>query len=244
VGELLAEVTEIESRCDNAVFLLMNGAKVDGARRLCVDSWRYSGRPDEVLTIYDRGAEVVEEGIHSIAWLSKLAVQRKFWDQARFNELFRETDLYTFVRVLLETSGRHRAAYTKKLYVLATDEGSRSYYHSKTAIARVCEFPEIERMLVEIFGVPKARRLLQKERKNWLTERGLFAAKIGVFSDEYAEQIQFLQNPISPFWEERLLVRIVYLLTSIAPLKKFLKNWYFRSRGQPEGKLTSINRAS
>lgn len=228
VCDLLCDIERVEASGPDIAFLLLNGAKLEGDGRLQPSSWRSSGRAEETLTVYDRGIEVVEEGVHSMAWLSKLVVNRSRWSPERFRELYRESDLYTFVRVLLESAHAGRSAYTKKLYVLATDRGSRSHYVSKTAVARVQEFPEIEGFVRQAAGAGDAGGLLRKSRTNWIRERGAFALKIAVLDDSYADYIHLLRAPISPFWTERLLLRCIYRVTRIPALKSFLRFLYQR----------------
>lgn len=244
VGELLRDIADIEREYGDVTFLAMSGGKIDDQHRLKSVSPDWEGCPSKVLTIYDQGGQIAGLGIHSLAWLSKLAINRKYWNQLRFDEIYRETDLYTFVSVLVEASFSARSAHTKKLYVLATDRGSRGYYFSKAAIARVCEFPEIELKLVQKFGMRDTRKLLSRSRKGCLLERALFAIKIGVFDEEYAKQLKYLARPISPFMEERLLLRAIFLTTRIPLLKNFLRAQYLKRKVAAEQKIGSINSAS
>ncbi|WP_367027026.1 glycosyltransferase family 2 protein [Methylococcus sp. ANG] len=241
VKDLLDDIETIESRNDDVVFFFMNGGKVDERKQLCIRHWYSVGKPDGNLTIYPNGAEIIEHGIHALAWLSRLAVNRRYWDQERFDQVFCDTDLYTFVTVLLEVAGRAKSAYTNKLYVMATDRGSRAYYFSKIAVSRVSEFPRIERMIVELFGMQKAKKLLETERRNWIRTRGSFALKIGVFEEEYKGQLRYLHEPISRFWQERFLLKAIYFVTRVRFIKRALKKLYFKSRTNADEHLYRIN---
>ena len=238
VRDLLCDIERVENSGPDIAFLLLNGAKVEGDGRLQTSSWRYSGRAQETLTVYDRGIEVVEEGVHSMAWLSKLVVNRSRWSAERFRELYRDSDLYTFVRVLLESAHAGRSAYTKKLYVMATDRGSRSYYMSKTAVARVQEFPEIEGFVTQAAGSGNAGGLLRKSRSKWIRERGAFALKIAVIDDAYADYVHLLRAPLSPFWSERLLMRGIYWITRVPALKYLLRVLYERRLARSQAVTT------
>lgn len=232
VKDLLEQLQALEARCDNAAFMLLSDVKLNGLKgRTTAQDVRFFNRPGDEITIYSNGAEAAEHGIHGIAWLSILAINRRYWDQARFEALARDFDLYTHVRVLLEAASKASAAYSKRCYVYGTDLGSREYYFSKTAIARIREFPEIEQVIVDALGLAKAREVLKPGRGAWVKERGAYAAKIGVFQQEYAAHLPFLRQPLSPFWEERLIITAAYLLTRLAPVRAALRRAYFRSRG-------------
>lgn len=242
IRDLLENLESPEFNLNDIAFLFLNGAKINENKELC-NIWNVK-RKDKKITIYQNGAEIVEEGIHSLAWLSKLVINRGIWNQAYFDKIYRETDLYTFVTVLLEVARYVKSASTNKLYVLATDRGSRGYYFSKISISRVCEFPEIERSIFQIFGESKARGILKSSRKNWIIERASFAAKISVFDDLYSEQLKYIKEPISPYWEEVLLIKTIYLITRINIVKKLLRKLYLSSRTDLNEHLNNINNAT
>lgn len=242
VRDLLEELVTVESVCSNSVFHLMSEVKLTADKEVPAhyNNAKLDSNKNKITT-YSNGVEIAEHGVHGLAWLSKLAIHRSNWNQELFEQIVRETDLYTHVRVLLDSACRGQTTYTKRCYVYATDRGSREYYFSKTAIARVCEFPEIEGVVVDAIGHRRARLVLRPGRRNWIFERGTFATKIGVFQEQYAAQLEYLRNPISPFWEERMLVKAIYYLTRIGWVRTFLKKLYFQSRGTAAWAKLDVN---
>jgi glycosyltransferase involved in cell wall biosynthesis len=232
VQDLIKELRIVESLCSEPVFHLMNEIKLTADKQPPARPHRAVRdlEPNQI-TVYQDGVEIAEHGVHGLAWLSKLVVHQSAWRSDVFERVVRETDLYTQVRVLMESVQQGQTTYTKRCYVYGTDRGSREYYFSKTAIARVCEFPEIERLVVEAVGLPRAREILRPGRKNWVLERAAFAIKIGVFREQYAAQLKYLADPISPFWEERLLVKSIYQITRFQAIRNLLQKLYLRSRG-------------
>jgi|GEM_PF-1529722 len=243
IQTLLEELATLE-KTSKASVMLLNGSKVDETKKLCPETWNHVHDFESDLTIFSNGAEILKAGgIHSLAWLSKLVVRKAAWDQPLFESLYKETDLYTFVRVIVQTAFSQPTAYSRRLYLVATDSGSRSYYFSKTAIARVYEFPEIERAVVSHYGRAHAKSILANGRQNWLQERAAFALKIAVLDDHYANQLDYLRKPISPFLSERLLLRFIFILTRIQPVKRFLRRLYEKRRGGVF-EVTDVNRAT
>ncbi|WP_428311596.1 glycosyltransferase family 2 protein [Hydrocarboniphaga sp.] len=242
IQDLLKEITEVESRCNEPVFHLMNEIKLTADKQPPYRTHRaIRGADRDSVTVYQNGVEIAEHGVHGLAWLSRLVVRQSSWKQDIFDSVLRETDLYTHVRVLLESACHGQTTYTKRCYVYGTDRGSREYYFSRTAIARVCEFPEIEKLVVEAIGLRRARSVLRPGRKNWTLERAAFAIKIGVFRDQYSTQLKYILAPISPFWEERILIQGIYRVTQYKAVRSLLQKLYFRSRGADAQKKLDVN---
>jgi glycosyltransferase involved in cell wall biosynthesis len=239
--QLLAEVEPLDPG-----FLLLGSGKLNEARTTFTPSldgrWHKRRKSREV---FPSGAEIVSVcGIHHLAWLSALVVKRSAWDQATFDAVYRPTDLYTFVKVLLKVCIARPAVSSTELFLLGTDSGSRAYYFAKTAIARVCEFPEIERLIIDAYGPSRGARLLRPGREHWVMERMMCALKIAVFSEEYKEQQVYLRVPLSPFVVERWLIRACHFVVNLPGVRRLLAVVYRRRR---EGKLftyESINRGA
>ena len=235
VKGVLVAINELEKNTDEAVLLRLGGAKLSSSGR--IDTMDKPNQYSE-LKIYNPGLKIAEHGVHGLAWLSQLVINRKYWNQERFEAIFRPTDLYTFVRVLIEASANRRAAYNSVVSIIATDRGSRSYYYSKTAIARVCEFPEIERVIFDKTTPAEARKILRMGRQGWVLERASFVFKIAAFEKEYADQQTYIESPLSPFIEERVMIKLIYMLTRISLVRKLLRWGYSRLR---KGNLQSLN---
>jgi glycosyltransferase involved in cell wall biosynthesis len=243
VKSILDDLDRLGSR--DLGFVLLKGAKVDEERRFCPGSWYAPTAKGDPVQVFEPGSEIISvEGIHCIAWLSLLVVRRSCWDQALFDRLYRETDLYTFVNVLLQISANRSSAFSKRLTVLATDRGSRAYYFAKTAIARLSEFPEIETFIVQRHGMRRAKELLRHDRRGWFRQRLAFALKMAVFRDEYALQQHLLEKPISPFLLERWSIRAVTALARIGIVQRALKAIYRSRRADREFSQESINRSA
>jgi len=242
VSNILKDLEGIDDR--EVSFIMYEGAKVN-ENNVFVTSFAKRSKAQEPMTVFKNGAEIISvEGIHSIAWLSKLVINRPLWDQNLFDSIYRETDLYTFVNVLLQNAISKTTIHSRKLLVIVTDRGSRAYYFSKTAIARVLEFPEIESIIIRNYGIKKAKKLLKAERVNWISSRLIFVIKMCVFKEAYSLQMHLLKNPISPFWLERFLIRLIYFVCNFKIISNFLKKKYIKSRGGQQFDIANINKIS
>lgn len=236
LGAILEDLAQLDY---NKVNLLM----MNGSHSHMDKSKTKKSTLGESLNLFANGIDVLTvKSIHDIAWLSILVVNRSLWDQALFERHFRETDLYTFVKVLLTTSTKAETAYTSRLSVLPTDRGSRSYYYSKTAIARLAEFPEIERMVVDTYGKKAAQRILKRERKNWLRMRLPFVIKVAVFREAYSKQQHLLDTPVSPFVFERFCIRTIAVVCRVPVINRLLKSIYYARKKESDLDVNSINK--
>lgn len=185
---------------------------------------RSSAQPIQLLS---PGCSILaEETIHGIALISRWVFVRKYWDDDYFDQVYLDSDIYTFVNVMLRAALQLPALIIASPVAIASDRGSRAYYHPKTAIARVIEFPQIENLVLAHHGMRQGRKLLACERKNWLGDRVPFLLKLNVLRDEYANVQKWLQRPISLFWQERMLHGFIRWLTTIPLLKRWLLKKY------------------
>ena len=243
VEAVLADLDRLDE--SRTTFLMLKGAKVDPERRFLPATWDQFTTVDPPLHLYDDGGEIISVGgVHYLAWLSELVVNRAHWDQALFDRVYRETDLYTFVTVLLNVSFGRVSAFSRRLFIFATDRGSRAYYFSKTAIARVCEFPEIEALIVKKFGMARARVLLRNHRRGWFRERMVCVLKLAVFSDEYAEQQHLLDRPVTPFVFERFCIRAITAIARVPWVRAWLTRVYRSRRADRIFTRETINRSA
>jgi glycosyltransferase involved in cell wall biosynthesis len=190
-----------------------------------------SQRRKSQYTKYSPGCSILsDETIHGIALISRWLFVKANWDDDYFLKSYRESDIYTFLKVIIQSSLVKTGLFVASPIAIASDRGSRSYYHPKTAIARVSEFPEIENIVLDRYGMRRGRRMITAERKNWLHDRLMFIVKLNTFRNEYSSIQCYLESPISRFPAQRLLIKAIRVLTSISPVRSFLCQSYMDSK--------------
>jgi hypothetical protein len=186
-------------------------------------------------SIYSPGCSILsDETIHGIALISRWLFVKANWNDEYYLANYRDTDIYTFLKVIVNGSLVNPGLFVASPIAIASDRGSRSYYHPKTAIARVTEFPEIENIVLAKHGLNRGRRMITSERKNWLRDRFKFIVKLNVFRNEYSSIQYYLEKPLSRFAAERFLIKVIRVLTSISVVRNLLRQSY-ESKNQNAG---------
>jgi glycosyltransferase involved in cell wall biosynthesis len=214
-------VAYASSHCPNTAFILFAMAYINP------DLILVSQKRKHRYSIYSPGCSILsDETIHGIALISRWLFVKEKWDDGYFFASYRDNDIYTFLKVIAKSSLEHPGLFAASPIAIASDRGSRSYYHPKTAIARVTEFPEIENIVLAKYGMNLGRRMITAERKNWLRDRFMFMVKLNVFRKEYSSIQCYLDKPLSRFPAEILLMKAIRVLTSISAVRNLLRHSY------------------
>jgi glycosyltransferase involved in cell wall biosynthesis len=160
---------------------------------------------------YPDGMRILDTwAYHNVAHLSRIVVKRNLWRSARFWETLRPTDLYAFVRVLLEMASENPTAYLASPCLAARSKASTNYYHSKIAVAYLSEFPEFYRLYHQSVSGPSAG--FRSNEKYVRRQRLKFALKIALFRDEYRKHVHLIRDPLVCHWLEKINIKAVELI--------------------------------
>jgi glycosyltransferase involved in cell wall biosynthesis len=180
---------------------------------------------------YDPGLIIASYGsIHSLAFISKLIVNPSHWNQALHDKIYRDTDLYTFVLVLLNECLSKKSADLNIHIVAATDRGDRSYYTPNMCVARLTEYTAYERFVHASLGRNSARKVLSRGRKGLLKSRIASCFKLIGYKDDYSidgkDPISFLQSYRSPYVSDIAVIRLIAILARIPLAKNAIRYLY------------------
>ncbi len=180
---------------------------------------------------YMPGINIASHGsIHSLAFISQIIVNTSHWNQSYHDEIYRGTDLYTFVLTLLHECVAKKAVDLNIHIVAATDRGDRSYYTSNMCVSRLTEYTSYEQVVHAALGPSRARKALSAGRKGLLRHRIASVFKLISYSSSYEIQgvdpISYMCSYRSPYWLDVFVIRSLAFVGKIPSAKAAFSRIY------------------
>lgn len=191
----------------------------------CVTYSEPCGECMHPVLVHNSGIHITSNrSIHDLAFISQLFIRPRFWNHDYFNSIYNDTDLYTFVFVLLRECISLKTAELNFHVVVATDRGDRSYYTTNMCIARLTEYTNYETLVHKSVGRRKAIQLLRKGRKNMLKLRIASSFKLLGFHESFRIfnkcPIIYMKNYRSPYSLDVLVIRSLAILASLPGMQR------------------------
>jgi hypothetical protein len=180
---------------------------------------------------HDPGLQITRVGsIHDLAFISQLLINPFHWNQQYYDRIYADTDLYTFVLVLLRECRHNKSVELNFHIVVATDRGDRSYYTPNMCVARLTEFTSYERLVFAALGRFRARKVLAAGRQKMLWLRIISCFKLigndGSYRIIGKDPISYLCHYKSPYIIDVIFIRAMALAAHLPGIKRFYKFVY------------------
>lgn len=182
--------------------------------------------------LYEPGILISEgRSLHTLSFISNLVVQVRHWDQKLFHSIYKETDLYTFMNVLLTKAVTLPVAELPIHIVSGTARGDRKYYTKIMCLSRLTEYVSYERLVCKSIGRKAFKRLFRRDRLKTFAWRLISAIKISTTDELLIYKQEAVDNYVSEYMLETALIRLIGKLSRYRRLNLIMLKIYNSYKG-------------
>jgi glycosyltransferase involved in cell wall biosynthesis len=174
---------------------------------------------------------IASEGtVHDLAFISSVVVMSSIWSSNIHMSYDKATQLYAHVFCLLDgLRAANLGAMRIDEHLIFSGFGRNDYYSSKVVVSRLSEFCAYDRVAITLNTECRLRKLREYKQEHFkrLKLDVQAALKIGAFRNSYYKShLHLIKNPESPFLLSSLACKLIYIATSVSPIRYFLRRIY------------------